>query len=248
MSDVFLKMFGVCIGFSVLRIFLRQNFVKQTPMTKIGIGFFAFHAVQINIFENFFVNWILVYASIVLIFLFVKLYSKNLETQFSKEFPAILTSLILNMKLGQSFRQSLRLSFDSVSARWRPWIAQIYDDVVFSTQENGLKRSSTGAFLKEISQEFIKMDRSNHKTIEKIENFRRRLIIIEKFRRRSGRIRGQVRLQIILMSIIYAGVFAINGFMFPMGEYKILIAMSVLTYILGLLMVFAIGKRIRWNI
>ncbi len=248
MSDVFLKMFGVCIGFSVLRIFLRQNFVKQSVMTKIGMGFFAFHAVQINFFENFFVNWFLVYGSIIGIIVFVKLYSKNLETQFSKEFPAILTSLILNMKLGQSFRQSLRMSFDSVSVRWRPWIAHIYDDVVFLPQENGSKRSSAGAFLKEMSQEFIKMDRSTHKTIEKIENFRRRLIIIEKFRRRSGRIRGQVRLQIILMSIIYAGVFAMNGYMFPMGEYKILIALSVLTYILGLLMVFAIGKRIRWNI
>lgn len=248
MSEVFLKMFGVCIGFSVLRIFLRQNFVQQQSLTKIVIAFFLFNSLHLLFFENFLLNWFLIYASVLFIFGAKKIYDERQETLFRKEFPVILTSILLNMKLGQSFRQSLRSCHSTLSPRWQSRFEQIYLNVAFSPQEKHLLDGEKGAFSREITQELKKIDGSTHKTIEKIENFRRRLIITEKFRRRSGRIRGQVHLQIILMSLIYVAVFAINAFLFPLERYKLIVLTSVFTYLFGLLVVFMIGKRVRWNI
>ncbi len=248
MSEVFLKMFGVCIGFSVLRIFLRQNFVQERALTKIVIAFFLFNALHLLFFENFLLNWFLIYGSVLLILELKKFSDERQENLFRKEFPVILTSILLNMKLGQSFRQSLRSCLTTLSPTWRTRFERIYQNVAFSPQENGVVFEKMRGFSVEITQELKKIDGSTHKTIEKIENFRRRLMITEKFRRRSGRIRGQVHLQIILMSLIYAAVFAINAFLFPLERYKFIILASVFLYLFGLAVIFVIGKRVRWNI
>lgn len=248
MSEVFLKMFGVCIGFSVLRIFFRQNFVQERVLTKIVIGFFLFNALHLLFFENFLLNWFLIYGSVLLILGLKFFFDQRQENLFRKEFPVILTSILLNMKLGQSFRQSLRTSLTTMTPCWRTRFELIYQNVAFSPQENGSVFEKMGGFSAEIAQELKKIDGSTHKTIEKIENFRRRLMITEKFRRRSGRVRGQVHLQIILMSLIYAAVFAINAFMFPLERYKLIVLVSVFAYLFGLVVIFMIGKRVRWNI
>jgi hypothetical protein len=248
MCALFLKMFGVCIGFSVLRIFLRQNFVQKQRMTKIGSAFFVFHGMHIVFLPNFFINWALIYFSVIGFLGFIFLYSKNLQNQFSKDFPSLLTSIILHMKLGQSFRQALRASIQQAKPRHRGILQSIYDHVAFSQQEMEAKSGSNRVWYQEIRAEIAKIDGSTHKTIEKVENFRRRLMIIEKFRRRSGRIRGQIRLQIILMSFIYVGIFAINFFMFSLKDYTGLVALSLAFYLVGMIIVFGIGRRIRWNI
>ncbi|MBY0383751.1 hypothetical protein K2X05_01215 [bacterium] len=248
MYEVFLKMFGVCIGYSVFRIFLRQNFVTEDALTKIVIGFFSFHLLQIIFIQNFLINWILIYISVGLIGLFAKIYLEIRKTQFRKEFPAILTSIILNMKLGQSFRQALRAASANTAARWSATMIEIYQDVAFSPQTNTSKNELSGPFLREIQREFKKIDCSTHKTVEKVENFRRRLMIIEKFRRRSGRIRGQVHFQIIIMSFIYVGVFAINSFMFPLARYKFIVLLSLIAFFVGFVLVLLIGKKIQWKI
>ena len=135
MFALFLKMFGICIGFSVLRIFLRQNFVQDHRMTKIGIAFFVFHGAHIVFFPNFLLNWMLIYFSVIGVFGIRFLYFKNQQTQFSKEFPAVLTSIILHMKLGQSFRQALRASILQAKQRHKIVLQSIYDNVAFSQQE-----------------------------------------------------------------------------------------------------------------
>lgn len=248
MHEVFLKIFGICIGYSVFRIFLRQNFVTEHVLTKIVIGFFSFHLLQIIFIQNFLINWILIYISVGLIFLLRKIYLECRRIQFRKEFPAILTSIILNMKLGQSFRQALRTASSTSASQWSAMMISIYEDVAFSPQAKTLKNELSGPFLREIQQEFKKIDCSTHKTVEKVENFRRRLMIIEKFRRRSGRIRGQVHLQIIIMSFIYIGVFAINSFMFPLSQYKLIVLSSLVAFLLGFVLVLLIGKKIQWKI
>jgi hypothetical protein len=248
MFALFLKMFGVCIGFSVLRIFLRQNFVPDHRMTKIGISFFVFHGAHIVFFPNFLLNWMLIYISVITVFGIRFLYFKNQQTQFSKEFPAVLTSIILNMKLGQSFRQALRASIQQAKRRPKMILQAIYEHVAFSQQEMSAESAPKGVWYAEICAEIVKIDGSTHKTIEKVENFRRRLMIVEKFRRRSGRIRGQITLQLILMSLIYAGIFAINYFMFSLKDYKGLVMLSLVFYLAGMITVLSIGRRIRWNI
>ncbi len=248
MFALFLKMFGVCIGFSVLRIFLRQNFVQTQRMTKIGIAFFVFHGAHIVLLQNFFINWMLIYFSVIGFLGFYFWYTKNLQTQFSKEFPAVLTSIILHMKLGQSFRQALRASILQAKPRHKRALQSIYDHVAFSQQEMGAENGEKGVQYQEICSEIAKIDSSTHKTIEKVENFRRRLMIIEKFRRKSGRIRGQIKLQIILMTFIYAGIFAINYFMFSLKDYGGLVTLSLAFYLAGMVTVLSIGRRIQWNI
>jgi hypothetical protein len=248
MFALFLKMFGVCIGFSVLRIFLRQNFVLNHQMIKMGIAFFVFQGAHIVFFPNFLINWLLIYFSVIGVFAIRFLYFKSQETQFSKEFPAVLTSIILHMKLGQSFRQALRSAIQQTKRSTKIILQSIYEHVAFPQQEITTESAQKGVWYSEICAEIAKIDGSTHKTIEKVENFRRRIMIVEKFRRRSGRIRGQIKLQMILMSLIYAGIFAVNYFMFSLKDYKGFVTLSLAFYLAGMITVLSIGRRIRWNI
>lgn len=248
MIALFFKIFGLWIGYSMLRIFLRQNFVQKEKMTKIGILFFVFQTSQILFLKNFLLNWIILYGSLFVLFVVKFIYTKRLKTQFQSEFPGFLTSIILQMKLGQSFRQSLRFTHQTMKTQWQSVFREICYDVAFSQQEKQPTNSFWNDFCEEMRSEVKKIDGSTHKTIEKVENFRRRLIIIDKFRRRSGRIRGQVQIQVFFMCLIYALIFAVNAWLFDLWSYKLVLMISILFFILGLFMVVFIGRRIQWTV
>ncbi len=104
------------------------------------------------------------------------------------------------------------------------------------------------SFLREITAEFKKVDQSAHKSIEKLENFRRRLSVLNNFRRRSGRIRGQVQLQAGILFVIYAISFAFVAIAFSLRDLAGLLLVSFLLFVVGLVMVFYLGKDVKWKI
>ncbi len=248
MYEVFLKMFGIGIGFFIIRIFLRQKFGQESSLAKIGTVFLLVQLIQTTIIAPIFANWLLMGLSFCAFFLFHFAKLKILESRFRSEFQGVLSQIILNMKMGNSFRQSLRFSMGMSQTQMTNAMVQVYDLVVFSPQKEVLEWGWGHVFLSEVVTEFRKIDQTRHKSVEKVENYRRKMDILEKFRRKSGRIRGQIHLQVTLMTIIYAAVFAFNAYMFPLYRYKMLITASIFFYLIGLLCVLLIGRRVRWNI
>jgi len=152
------------------------------------------------------------------------------------------------MKMGKGFRASLQNITEKVPKKYVPTLRFVYENVVFSPHQNDKIMTEGPRFLREIVVEFTKVDQISHKSIEKLENFRRRLIILNNFRRRSGRIRGQVQLQAGILVFIYAICFAAVYFSFPLRELQGLIFSSFVLFVAGLVLIFVIGRDVKWKI
>ena len=248
MIAIFLKIFVVGIGYSMLRIIFRQKLITTSMMTKIVSAYFVFQILLLLFCSNFFLYWFGVYVSIALVFVFIFFLIHRQEIRFRSEFPDIVTTLLLQMKMGQSFRKCLQSYAQDGSKRYAQLMVFIFENVVFSPQEIDKKMTERNLFLHEVIAEFKKIDQATHKSIVKLENFRRRLIILQEFRRRSGRIRGQVHLQAGLLTFLYGLCFVVVSFMFPIQKYSALIMVSVFLFSIGLCGTFLIGRRIQWKI
>lgn len=243
-----IKILGICFGLRILESFFRKNNIPGTVMTKIVSGFVivqCFHLIFLT--KN---RWQMVFIFLpILIFIWLtKIYLKWLENQFQSQFPDVLTNIILQMKTGKSFRVSLMQSTQSAPSQFRFHMQRIYELVVFSQQGNDKKMALKTRFLNQIVLQFYQIDRSSFKSIEKLESFRRKLVIMNQFRRKSGQIRNQVRMQSNILILMYGLCFAFVSFNFALRELKPLIFCSIMMFIAGQFLVFWIGRRISWRI
>jgi len=246
--DFFLKMFGIQIGCSVIRFFYRQNFITRAQVTKTVIAYLVVQIAAWIFVRNFYLRWVFCFAPSPIMFAAFKIYLHCLETQFQSEFPDIVTSIILQMKMGHGFRKSFQDVTAHAPSKYVARLRFVYENVVFSPHKIDKKMTARASFLREIIEEFKKVDQSTHKSVEKLENFRRRLSIIAGFRRRSGRIRGQVQLQAGILLVIYALSFAFVVMSFTWQDIEGLVWLSLLLFTAGLLLVFYLGKDVKWKI
>jgi Flp pilus assembly protein TadB len=248
MNEFFLKMFGVYVGCSVIRFYFRQNFITKGHMTKIvSVYFFVQLAVWIFV-SNFYLQWVFCFAPAGGLIVFFIFYLQYLETQFRYDFPDILTCVILQMKMGHGFRKSFQSVLTHAPQKYVASMLYIFENVVFSPHQSDKKMTGTSHFLSEIISEFKKVDQSAHKSIEKLENFRRRLLLLNNFRRKSGRIRGQVQLQAGILFVIYAMSFAFVAFAFSLKGLEGMLLVSFTLFTAGMLLIFYLGKDVKWKI
>lgn len=242
------KIFGIYFGLRILESFFRENNIPDALLTKIVSSYLCIQALALIIFAKNRWDFIFIFIPIFIFFIAVKIYLKWLENQFCSAFPDILTHVILNIKSGKSFRTSLQQATQTVPMRFRYQWGRICELVVFSPQPNDKKMAPKSPFIHQIGVQFIKIDRSSFKTVEKLESFRRKYVIMQQFRRKSGQIRGQIQLQSNILILLYAICFAFVSWSFSLKELQSLIFISLSLFILGQLIVFAIGRRVSWKI
>ncbi len=246
--NFFVQMFGICIGYFVIRNFQRQFFIPSSIMTKIVSGFFFVQWITFHFSTKILSIIVLnvVYVGGILIALFI--FHKRREIQFQRGFPDILTAMILQMKIGKSFRVSFQNALTTLPEYQRETLRKIQQNVAFLPQMTDKKMTRDRSFRAFLLQEFLKIDQSQHKTIEKLENFRGRLIIANNFRRRSGRIRENIYVQVGIMGFFYVAAFVYVITTMNFAAVRDVILMSMTLFVLGLLGAIALGRKIKWTL
>lgn len=244
----FLQMFAIAIGYFGIRIFLRQFFITSTAMTKIVSAFFLIQWFAFLFSANFFSLLMLNLVFVGGIFVSVFIFHKRREIRFRYGFPEFLTSVILQMKIGKSFRLSFQNSLTTLPQYQKEILEKIYQNVAFWTQDNDKKLTTERSFSGFLMDELLKIDRSQHKTIEKIENFRGRLITANNFRRRSGRIRENIYIQVAIMGFFYVSAFAYTVMTASFSQVQDILVISAAMFIAGTLLAFWLGRKIKWTI
>lgn len=248
MIILFLKIFGIYFGYLAIRIYFSQKLLAPQVMTKIVSAYFSLQVFQCIFLQNNFVQWCFIFLPVFVFLSAHFLFIKILESRFRYEFPVILTNIILQMKMGQSFRASLFKVTEESQPRYRAILESVSVHVAFSQQKSDKIMADRSTFISEILLTFMQVDQSSHRSIEKLENFRTRLNILNEFRRRSGQIRGQVHLQAYVLTGIYALSFAFVARCFPLDEVYPLILLSFFLFVAGLIALLLMGRRIKWNI
>ena len=177
-------------------------FITSSAMTKIVSAFtvaVVFDSSSTEFLVVLFLNALFIIVFIVGIFVF----RQRRESLFQQGFPEFLTAIILQMKMGKSFRSAYQSALPNLPEYQKEILAGIYQNVAFLPQNDDKKMTTKGSYNIFLLQELRKIDRSTHQTVEKISNFRGRLITMNNFRRRSGRVRENIYVQVGFMAIIY---------------------------------------------
>jgi hypothetical protein len=155
-----------------------------------------------------------------------------------------LDSIILGLQTGKSFRSAFHASIEMQSGWIRHQFMEIYDSMVMS--ENVIAMKS--ALLADLQKEFIEIDRSKSRCVDQLRALRKDIKMLEDFRRRSGQVTQQLKMQAIIVTALFVAllVFVIKQFGFQ--AQKNLIFGASIVFIFGLLTVFLMGRRFKWKV
>lgn len=237
-------------SYSVFRILCenyQQSFPLNKHMTKIGTTFFLL------IFACSFVGNIsflfrstTAFALILMLFIIPELSKLVTELQMEKLLPYILAQILFQMRLGKSFRTSFLEFIDLESIPHRKKITKsIYENVVFLQQKNRVFRSQL--LINSIS-ELQNINKTSHSAQKMLENLYHTVKINEEFRRRSGKVLSRLRVQSLIIAVLFTisvafslkffGSFWVHNYLLP----------SAALMIIGIFWTFLMGRKISWTL
>ncbi|QLY25385.1 hypothetical protein [Bdellovibrio sp. KM01] len=156
----------------------------------------------------------------------------------------MLDNLVLGIQAGKSFRQSLHMAIESQSGWQRNQLREIYNSIV--TSENKIAVKS--AVIKDLQAELLEIDRSQTRSLDQAKALRRQYKVEENFRRRSGQVTQQIKMQAIIVTALYGALLAFVFAQFGFMNHRFLILGSLFMFVFGLFIIFSVGRRIKWKV
>jgi Flp pilus assembly protein TadB len=236
--------FGLLFALRIY-IFNEQNRIFDNQILKnslIIIVFLTLLCCSI-LFERYFFAWIAVVGAIFSFAVTIFVTAHVRERKFRQDFVDFMDRLILQVRSGHSFRNSLEVSNTKTPEPSRFKVEKIIEAVYFSQ-----KIETSNAFVREIFEELSSVQRCPHKTLDRLCAFRRKMKIEDDFRRRSGRIVRQVRIQIIFLLFMYLAVMSFVMMRFGFIENLKIILWSLALFTMGLVGFFYLGVKKQWKI
>ncbi|MBX7232124.1 MAG: hypothetical protein K1X29_08570 [Bdellovibrionales bacterium] len=99
----------------------------------------------------------------------------------------------------------------------------------------------------EIQLEFLAIDHQPHQAIQRLQSWRSRLKLTADFRRRSGQVLAQVRLQATLVGVLYVALLLFSLMRGVWRTHAILVGVSMILFLMGVFLIFKMGKKIKWS-
>ncbi len=155
----------------------------------------------------------------------------------------MLDHLILGVQSGQTLRSSLVTLSHQESSLLRVSLENLVHAIVFENSSASLKSAS----LRNLFDELSRIEKSQSKCADQLRSLRKNLKIMEDFRRRSGQVSLQIRLQAVISAALYVGLLFFMITQFGFYQHKGLIISSGALFFSGMVTVFVIGKRFQWN-
>ena len=89
--------------------------------------------------------------------------------------------------------------------------------------------------------------RESAKVIDQLISFRDGLKIQRNLRHRSRQVTQQIRAQAIVAIFIYLGIFLLSWHSFQLKSQPMLILLSFILFVIGEILIFWVGGRIKWK-
>ena len=237
--------FGFITAKRILREVFGQNILTKKQMTNFGTSYVVL-LVSFSYFSTHIIAfWALAFFPHVIFSIFIVLLKQFRRKKFEERFEELLSLLILKMKSGKGFRNSFSEVISECPRPIQRILIDIHDVVVFSQQSNSERIS---AFVQTIILEFVEADHAPHAALKRLQGFRERLKIQSDFRRKSGQVLQQIRLQSLILSGIYFALlfFVIGKFGFESNQQSILL--SLMFFGLGIAFIFNKRGHIKWKL
>lgn len=176
--------------------------------------------------------------------LFFILFEKIMQNIFEKSKIQLLDSLILQIRVGNSPQKALTEALYCSSKLEKKLFEPI--KYVFNTHfsEDQIHFLFTRDYILELRVILISASR----VVEQIQSFRDGLKIQFQFKHKSNQVTQQIKAQAIVASVIYLIIFVISYLNLGLNQFPNLMLASFVLFLVGIIVVFKIGGKIRWKI
>jgi Flp pilus assembly protein TadB len=187
--------------------------------------------------------WLCFVGFLILLKLLPYFFSQFLEKQICKHSLRIIDQLVLRVQSGHSLRSSLNLLAAGESSLLRIPLQNLLHAIAVENSVAGLQSPQLRILFEELSR----IERSQTKCADQLKAYRRHLKTLEDFRRRSGQVSLQIRMQAVISAVLFAALLLFMITQFGFSAHRSLIFASTALFLTGLVTVFVIGKRAKWN-
>jgi len=167
------------------------------------------------------------------------------ESNFKTEFLDFLERVLLSVRAGKPFRLALSTSIEDIEPFTRLKFEKILEFVFFSPHSD---LSETDSFTREVIRELIAIDRSTHRSLERLVAFRRGLRLEFEFRRKAGQCLTRIRWQSFILTGLYLALFIFMFANFKWQDIQAYALISVTFFVTGLAWILNAGRSVRWKI
>ena len=166
------------------------------------------------------------------------------QQQCYVQFEFFLNVLIAQIKIGIGFRPAFKIAAYSLPQRYfQNYFIEILDTMTFSNTHRKLFLSP---LLQQMIEELKRAD-SSSQCLEHLKNLRHHIHIRSIFRKKVQSTLLQIRIQSLVLLILYFGLFI---FIFNKTGLKYIktLLLSLFLFLTGLLVLSQLGKKIKWTI
>ena len=243
---LFLSTFGFVFAYRTFTHFIARELFDRTFMTKIGTVYFA--CVMALIFfmpRSRFSLWCALFFPLAILCSLLSAQVSRRARLFQREVLGVLSILILKMKSGRSFRQSLIETTAECDQNVRVKLSEIASVVAFSQQG---KTAQSDPFMRELIEEFRLIDQQPHSSLRRLSVLREKIRVEDEFRRRSGQVLARLRAQSLVMCVLYLAVFIFMVMKFGWSANARALTASLMLFACGVAWMWAGGRRLSWKV
>lgn len=236
--------FGSLLGYRILKIIPERKIIFEVINKKQShIVIFLIFGVCGGLWISSFLVWMIYFLLFLSLIVTIFVTGLIFEKKFRQDFVFYLDKVILKMKMGLSLRASLEDSLDEMSLRFQKILRQILE--IAYAEEGG---KITNYFHLQIYNEIRSWLGQSSRILSRMISFRRILRKEDLFRRKSDQIYHQIKMQIILLALMYTFLLLFIFQKFPIQNYFGIYLVSFLLFLIGILTIYIISRRQSWRI
>lgn len=190
------------------------------------------------------VVWVFIGILLLSLKLIPRLLRVFLLNRLRKALIPFLDAIILSLQMGKSFRSCLYSAIEIQDGWVKHQLLEIYQSM--SLAENVIAAKS--ALLADLQKEFRLIERSQTRCLEQVKSLRRELKLLDSFRRRSGQITQQIKMQALIVTALFLSLLIFVVRQFGFFEHRFLVFFASGTFLIGLIWIFFVGKRMKWKV
>ena len=191
------------------------------------------------------IGFVFLIISVLLSYQFERIVSYFLEKRFKDNFCHLLSEIILNMKVGNSFWTSYETVMMQTDAFMQHKLGNVMTLLKF---HQGGEQLNLNGFPQKVVLNLTRILKSKSNTLKQLEDYRNKLSVESEFRRKSGHASSQVNFQMLIMTGMYfaLSVFGIRYHSFERTVFWMMYSAPV--FLMGVVLVEFIKRSFKWKV
>ena len=164
--------------------------------------------------------------------------------RFRENYSLLVDQIVLHVRTGHSFREAIRKISDTSDAFVQQKLGEVIDHLTFPKPE---VEFASDFFTREMIRSLREIDQTSYGGLRKLLALRHRLRIQNEFRRKSRAATAQIRVQALVLAILYGLVLIFTLRNEDIHSIAGELAISIPLFLIGLGLVLRTGRRYVWK-